>query len=225
MSITAQSGTAQTALATDAFLALEQLQGVVDEKRDVVMGCAPYTAILWRNGELHYGAYFEPDEMTWTDGLLIGLIARTKVVDWHDRIVTELDQDGLDKISRSWVSALTGLESRQVSIDLANGRIPANYGVEGLKINPATFVGEFVDLPEAATAEDYLDLLESQLEALLAPLSDPSMYLEHVESFTHDLWFIDNLSDEDLLWAIEWLRAKRDISAALCAARDHLRLL
>ena len=158
MSITAQSGTAQTALATDAFLALEQLQGVVDEKRDVVMGCAPYTAILWRNGELHYGAYFEPDEMTWTDGLLIGLIARTKVVDWHDRIVTELDQDGLDKISRSWVSALTGLESRQVSIDLANGRIPANYGVEGLKINPATFVGEFVDLPEAATAEDYLDL-------------------------------------------------------------------
>lgn len=218
-------GTAQTALATDVFLALEQLQGVVDEKRDVVMGCAPYTAILWRNGELHYGAYFEPDEMTWTDGLLIGLIARTKVVDWHDRIVTELDQDGLDKISRSWVSALTGLESRQVSIDLANGRIPANYGVEGLKINPTTFVGEFVDLSEAATAEDYLDLLESQLEALLAPLSDPSLYLEHVEAFAHDLWFIDNLSDEDLLWAIEWLRAKRDISAALCAARDHLRLL
>ena len=67
--------------------------------------------------------------------------------------------------------------------------------------------------------------MESQLEALLAPLSDPSMYLEHVESFTHGLWFIDNLSDEDLLWAIEWLRAKRDISAALCAARDHLRLL
>ena len=64
-----------------------------------------------------------------------------------------------------------------------------------------------------------------QLEALLAPLSDPSLYLEHVEAFAHDLWFIDNLSDEDLLWAIEWLRAKRDISAALCDARDHLRLL
>lgn len=57
-------GTAQTALATDVFLALEQIQDVVDEKRDVVMGCAPYTAILWRNGELHYGAYFEPDDIT-----------------------------------------------------------------------------------------------------------------------------------------------------------------
>lgn len=218
-------GTAQTALATDVFLALEQLQEVVDEKRDVVIGCAPYTAILWLDGELHYGAYFEPDEMNWTDGLLIGLITSTKVVDWHDHIVQRLDQDGLDKISRAWVSALTGLESRQVSIDLANGRIPANYGVEGLKINPATFVGEFVDLPEANTAEDYLDLLESQLEALLAPLSDPSMYLEHVESFAHDLWFLDNLSDEDLIWAIECLRAKRDISDALWTARNHLRLL
>jgi hypothetical protein len=218
-------GTVQTALTTDVFLALEQLQEVVDEKRDVVMGCAPYTAILWRDGELHYKSYFDPDEMTWTDGLLIGIIASTKVVDWHDRIVTELDQDGLDKISRAWVSALTGLESRQVSIDLANGRIPANYGVEGLKINPATFVGEFVDLPEAATDEDYLDLLESQLEALLVPLSDPSLCLEQVESFTHDLWFLDNLSDEDLLWAIECLRAKRDISDALWSARDHLRLI
>ena len=217
--------TAQTALTTDVFLALEQLQEVVDEKRDVVMGCAPYTAILWRDGELHYKSYFDPDEMTWTDGLLIGIIASTKVVDWHDRIVTELDQDGIDKISRAWVSALTGLESRQVSIDLANGRIPANYGVEGLKINPATFVGEFVDLPEAATDEDYLDLLESQLEALLVPLSDPSLCLEQVESFTHDLWFLDNLSDEDLLWAIECLRANRDISDALWSARDHLRLI
>ena len=217
--------TAQTALTTDVFLALEQLQEVVDEKRDVVMGCAPYTAILWCDGELHYKSYFDPDEMTWTDGLLIGIIASTKVVDWHDRIVTELDQDGLDKISRAWVSALTGLESRQVSIDLANGRIPANYGVEGLKINPATFVGEFIDLPEAATDEDYLDLLESQLEALLVPLSDPSLCLEQVESFTHDLWFLDNLSDEDLLWAIECLRAKRDISDALWSARDHLRLI
>ena len=197
----------------------------MDEKRDVVMGCAPYTAILWRNGEMHYGAYFEPDEMTWTDGLLIGLIASTKVVDWHDRILTEMDQDGLDKISRSWVSALTGLESRQVSIDLANGRIPANYGVEGLKIDPETFVGEFVDLPEAAKAEDYLDLLESQLEALLAPLSDPSLYLKQVEDFTDDLWFQDDLLAEEVLDAIEWLRVQRDLSDALWSARDHLRMI
>jgi hypothetical protein len=218
-------GTVQTALTTDVFLALEQLQEVVDEKRDVVMGCAPYTAILWRDGELHYKSYFDPDEMTWTDGLLIGIIASTKVVDWHDRIVTELDQDGLDKISRAWVSALTGLESRQVSIDLANGRIPANYGVEGLKINPATFVGEFVDLPEAATDEDYLDLLESQLEALLVPLSDPSLYLKQVEDFADDLWFRDDLLAEEILDAIEWLRAQRDLSDALWSARDHLRLI
>lgn len=217
--------TAQTALTTDVFLALEQLQDVVDEKRDVVMGCAPYTAILWRDGELHYKSYFDPDEMTWTDGLLIGIIASTEVVDWHDCIVTELDQDGLDKISRAWVSALTGLESGQVSIDLAKGRIPANYGVEGLKINPAAFVGTFVDLPEAATDEDYLDLLESQLEALLVPLSDPSLCLEQVESFTHDLWLLDHLSDAEVLWAIECLRAKRDISDALWSARDHLRLI
>lgn len=209
------------------FLALEHLQEVVDEKRDVVMGCAPYTAILWRNGEMHYGAYFEPDEMTWTDGLLIGLIASTKVVDWHDRILTEMDQDGLDKISRSWVSALTGLESRQVSIDLANGRISAHYGIEGIEINPATFVGEFVDLDlsEAATAEDYLDLLESQLEALLAPLSDPSLYLKQVEDFTDDLWFQDDLLAEEVLDAIEWLRVQRDLSDALWSARDHLRMI
>lgn len=207
------------------FLALEHLQEVVDEKRDVVMGCAPYTAILWRNGEMHYGAYFEPDEMTWTDGLLIGLIASTKVVDWHDRILTEMDQDGLDKISRSWVSALTGLESRQVSIDLANGRISAHYGIEGIEINPETFVGEFVDLPEAAKAEDYLDLLESQLEALLAPLSDPSLYLKQVEDFTDDLWFQDDLLAEEVLDAIEWLRVQRDLSDALWSARDHLRMI
>lgn len=219
--------TAQTALTTDVFLALEQLQEVVDEKRDVVMGCAPYTAILWRDGELHYKAYFDPDEMTWTDGLLIGIIASTKVVDWHDRIVTELDQDGLDKISRAWVSALTGLESRQVSIDLANGRIPANYGVEGLKINPATFVGEFVDLPEAATDEDYLDLLESQLETLLAPLSDPGLSWQQVEDFTDDLWFQYDMLDEEeeVLCAIDWLMTKRNISEALWAARDNLRLI
>lgn len=217
-------GTAQTALGTDVFLALEQLQEVVDKNQDVVMGCAPYTAILWRDGELHYGAYFEPYEMTWTDGLLIGAIA-SREVDWHDRIVTELNQDGLDKISRSWVSALTGLESRQVSIDLANGRIPARYGIDGLKINPATFVGEFVDLSEAPTAEDYMYMLESQLEALLAPLSDPGLYLKQVEDFAHDLWFLDDLSDEDLLLAIELLQEERDISTTLSTARDHLRLI
>ena len=217
-------GTAQTALGTDVFLALEQLQEVVDKNQDVVMGCAPYTAILWRDGELHYGAYFEPYEMTWTDGLLIGAIA-SREVDWHDRIVTELNQDGLDKISRSWVSALTGLESRQVSIDLANGRIPARYGIDGLKINPATFVGEFVDLSKAPTAEDYMDMLESQLEALLAPLSDPGLYLKQVEDFAHDLWFLDDLSDEDLLLAIELLQEERDISTTLSTARDHLRLI
>lgn len=220
-------GTAQTALATDVFLALEQLQEVVDKQQDVVMGCAPYTAILWRDGELHYKSYFDPDEMTWTDGLLIGIIANTKVVDWHDRIVTKLDQDGLDQISRAWVSALTGLESRQVSIDLANGRIPANYGVEGLKINPATFVGEFVDLPEAATDEDYLDLLESQLETLLAPLSDPGLSWQQVEDFTDDLWFQYDMLDEEeeVLCAIDWLMTKRNISEALWAARDNLRLI
>ena len=217
-------GTAQTALGTDVFLALEQLQEVVDKNQDVVMGCAPYTAILWRDGELHYGAYFEPYEMTWTDGLLIGAIA-SREVDWHDRIVTELNQDGLDKISRSWVSALTGLESRQVSIDLANGRIPARYGIDGLKINPATFVGKFVDLSEAPTAEDYMYMLESQLEALLAPLSDPGLYLKQVEDFAHDLWFLDDLSDEDLLLAIELLQEERDISTTLSTARDHLRLI
>lgn len=217
--------TAQTALTTDVFLALEQLQEVVDKQQDVVMGCAPYTAILWRDGELHYKSYFDPDEMTWTDGLLIGIIANTKVVDWHDRIVTKLDQDGLDQISRAWVSALTGLESRQVSIDLANGRIPANYGVEGLKINPATFVGEFVDLPEAATDEDYLDLLESQLETLLAPLSDPGLSWQQVEDFTDDLWFQYDMLDEEVLCAIDWLMTKRNISEALWAARDNLRLI
>lgn len=218
--------TAKTALATDVFLALEQLQKVVDEQRDVRMGCAPYTAILWSDGELHYSSYFEPEEMTWTDGLLIGAIVGRDVT-WHDRIVHRLDQEGLDAISRAWVSALTGLESRQVSIDLANGRIPARYGVEGLEINPATFVGEFVDLDlsEDATAEDYLDLLESQLEALLAPLSDPSLYLKQVEDFADDLWFQDDLLAEEVLDAIEWLRAQRDLSDALWAARDHLRLL
>lgn len=77
--------TAQTALTTDVFLALEQLQEVVDEKRDVVMGCAPYTAILWRDGELHYKSYFDPDEMTWTDGLLIGIIANTVLTAGSDR--------------------------------------------------------------------------------------------------------------------------------------------
>ena len=217
-------GTAQTALGTDVFLALEQLQEVVDKNQDVVMGCAPYTAILWRDGELHYGAYFNPYEMTWTDGLLIGAIA-SREVDWHDRIVTELNQDGLDKISRSWVSALTGLESYQVSVDLANGRIPARYGIDGLKINPATFVGEFVDLSEAPAAEDYMDMLESQLEALLAPLSDPGLYLKQVEDFGEEMWRDYNLLDEEVLRAIEWIRAKRDISEALWAARDHLRLL
>ena len=231
-------GTAQTALGTDVFLALEQLQEVVDKNQDVVMGCAPYTAILWRDGELHYGAYFGPYEMTWTDGLLIGAIA-SREVDWHDRIVTELNQDGLDKISRSWVSALTGLESYQVSVDLANGRIPARYGIDGLKINPATFVGEFVDLSEAPTAEDYMDMFESQLptaedymdmfesqlEVLLAPLSDPGLYLKQVEDFVEELWRDYNLLDEEVLRAIEWIRAKRDISEALWAARDHLRLL
>ena len=217
-------GTAQTALATDVFLALEQLQEVVDEKRDVVMECAPYTAILWRDGELHYGAYFEPDEMTWTDGLLIGLIA-SREFDRYDRIVPGLDQAGLDKIREAWLSALTGLESYQVSVDLANGRIPSRYGIDGLKINPATFVGEFVDLSEAPTAEDYMDMLESQLEALLAPLSDPGLYLKQVGDFGEELWRDYNLLDEEVLRAIEWIRAKRDISEALWAARDHLRLL
>lgn len=214
-------GTVQTALTTDVFLALEQLQEVVDEKRDVVMGCAPYTAILWRDGELHYKSYFDPEGMTWTAGLLIGAIA-SREVDWHDRIVTRLDQEGLDQISKAWVSALTGLESRQVSIDLANGRIPAHYGVEGLEINPAIFVGEFFDQSAAATDEDYLDLLESQLETFLAPLSDPSLCLEQVESFTHDLWF---LADEEVLCAIDWLMTKRNISEALRSARDNLRLI
>lgn len=217
-------GTAQTALATDVFLALEQLQEVVDKQQDVVMGCVPYTAIIWRDGRLHYKSYFDPEGMTWTDGLLIGAIA-SREVDWHDRIVTRLDQEGLDQISKAWVSALTGLESRQVSIDLANGRIPANYGVEGLKINPAIFVGEFIDLPAASTDEDYLDLLESQLETLLAPLSDPDLSLQQVEDFTDDLWFQYDMLDEEVLDEIDWLMTQRNISEALWAARDHLRLI
>ena len=185
---------------------------------------ATYTAIIWRDGRLHYKSYFYPEQMTWTNGLLIGAIA-TREVTWHNRIVPGLDQAGLDKIREAWLSALTGLESYQVSVDLANGRIPARYGIDGLKINPATFVGEFVDLSEAPTAEDYMDMLESQLEALLAPLSDPGLYLKQVEDFGEELWRDYNLLDEEVLRAIEWIRAKRDISEALWAARDHLRLL
>ena len=219
-------GTAQTDLATDVFLALEQLQEVVNKTQDVVTGCVPITAIIWRDGRLHYKSYFDQEDMIWTDGLLIGAIA-SREVDWHDRIVTELDQEGLDKISKAWASALTGLESRQVSIDLANGRIPVHYGIEGLEVNPATFVDEFLDLPEAHKYEEgYLDLLESQLEALLAPLSDPSLSWQQVKGFADDLWFRYYMSEEDLIWVIDLLHEERDdISATLSTARDHLRLI
>lgn len=184
-----QEAEAKTALATDVLLALEELQKVVDKKQDVVMGCAPYTAILWSDGRLRYKSYFKPDEMTWTDGLLIGGIGKqTRESTWHDRIVPRLDQEGLDKISRAWVSALTGLESRQVSIDLANGSIPAHYSIEGLEINPAIFVGEFFDQPADPTDEAYLDLLETQLETLMAPLSDPGLSLEQARDFCGQVW-------------------------------------
>lgn len=93
-------------------------------------------------------------------------------------------------------------------------------------IEQVHFTGELVDLTEAPTdEEDYLDLLESQLEALLAPLSAPSLSWQQVEDFVDDLLFRDDLSDEDLLWVIELLQEERDISTTLSTARDHLRLI
>lgn len=227
-----QEAAAKTALVTDVLLALEQLQKAVGEKREFMLPGATYTGIIWRDGRIHYKSYFSPLDMTWPDGLLIGAIAKqASDANWHDRIVLGLDQKGIDRIRQAWASALTGRESYHVSVDLANGRIPAHYRMDGLKINPAIFVdefvdqGEFIDPPKAATSEDYLDLLGSQLETLLAPLSDPGLTFEQVEDFSSDLWVGADLLVEDVLHTIEWLRAKCDISDALSTARDHLRLL
>ena len=159
--------------------------------------------------------------MIWTDGLFIGAISRLEVT-WHDRIVPKLDQEWLDQISQVWLSALTGLASNVISTDLAIGRIPAHYGIEGLKINPGRFVVEFAYLSEVNAADDYVDLMEAQLEALMAPLSDPGLSLEQARDFCDQLWTDNNLLEMDMIAAIDWLAGKRDISAGLRIARDNL---
>lgn len=216
-----QEAAVKTALATDVLLALEELQRVVDAKQNVRLPGVMYTAILWRDGKLHYKGYLDADQMIWTDGLFIGAISRLEVT-WHDRIVPKLDQEWLDQISQVWFSALTGLESNVVSTDLAIGRIPAHYGIEGLKINPGRFVVEFAYLSEVNADECYVDLMETQLETLMAPLSDPGLSLEQARDFCDQLWMDHSLLEMDLISAIDWLADKRDISAGLRIARDHL---
>ena len=216
-----QEAAVKTALATDVLLALEELQKVVDSKQNVRLPGVMYTAILWRDGKIHYKGYLDDDQMIWTDGLFIGAISRLEVA-WHDRIVPKLDQEWLDQISKVWFSALTGLASNVISTDLAIGRIPAHYGIEGLKINPGRFVVEFAYLSEVNADEAYVDLMETQLETLLAPLRDPGLSLDQVRDFCDRLWTDNPLLEMDMIAAIDWLAGKRDISASLRTARDHL---
>ena len=233
-----QEAAVKTALATDVLLALEELQKVVDSKQNVRLPGVNCTAIIWLDGKLHYKAYLDADKMIWTDGLFIGAISRLKVtwhdrivprldqsrlkVTWHDRIVPRLDQECLDKISQAWFSALTGLASNVVSTDLAIGRIPAHYGIDGVEINPGRFVFEFAYLSEVNADEAYVDLMEAQLETLLAPLSDPDLSLEQARDLCDELWTDNNLLEMDLISAIDWFSGKRDISASLRTARAHL---
>lgn len=194
---------------------------MVDAKQNVSLLGVNCTAIIWLDGKLHYKAYLDADKMIWTDGLFIGAISRLKVT-WHDRIVPRLDQECLDKISQAWFSALTGLASNVVSTDLAIGRIPAHYGIDGVEINPGRFVFEFAYLSEVNADEAYVDLMEAQLETLLAPLSDPDLSLEQARDFCDELWTDNNLLEMDLISAIDWFSGKRDISASLRTARAHL---
>ena len=216
-----QGAAEKTALATDLLLALEELQRVVDAKQNVRLPGVMYTAILWRDGKLHYKGYLDADQMIWTDGLFIGAISRLEV-NWHDRIVPKLDQEWLDQISQVWFSALTGLASEVISTDLAIGRIPAHYGIDGMEITPGRFVVEFAYLSEVNADEAYVDLMEVQLETLLAPLSDPDLSLEQARDFCDELWTDNYLLEKDLISTIDWFAGKRDISAGLRIARKHL---
>ena len=52
-----QEAAVKTALATDVLPALEELQKVVDSKQNVRLPGVMYTAILWRDGKIHYKGY------------------------------------------------------------------------------------------------------------------------------------------------------------------------